>query len=390
MPASPTVCPTSLISEKILENRYAPANGSPGVSIVVLNYNYGRFLGEAIDSALNQDHPLCDVIVVDDGSSDNSREVIVSYGDRIRSVLRKTNDGQIPALQDAWPLARYPILIFLDADDVLFPHAARTVAGHWAAGTVKTQAPVVRMDHAGRQIGAVMPKYPPKLTTATLRKTLLRTGCCFLSPSSGNAYARDLIEAVAHDGGFKLEYPREFCMDVIMECNAPFYGEVVTIYQPLAYYRIHDGNDNMYHVINKARFDKLSRYTTLKLDYFAGRCRHWGLAFDETAARNRSIWGLECQLVCGKLAAPREPTEDPLWRTLALGLRAYVTATEAPVSNRLIAAAWFIAVALSPRDFASRLITLRFSTAARPAWLKRCLAISRKLRPRRAGPVSAP
>lgn len=90
-----------------------------GVSIIVLNYNYGRFLTAAIDSALNQDHPLCEVIVVDDGSTDNSRAVIGRYGDRIQSVLRATNDGQISALSSAWPLARHPIVIFLDADDVL-------------------------------------------------------------------------------------------------------------------------------------------------------------------------------------------------------------------------------------------------------------------------------
>jgi len=308
-------------------------NETLGVSIIVLNSNYGRFLAEAIDSALNQHHPLCEVIVVDDGSTDNSRAVIARYGDRIRSVLRQTNDGQIPALNSAWPLARHPILIFLDADDVLFPHAAATVASRWTAGTVKTQSPVVRIDKAGRQIGTIMPKYPPNLDTATLRRTLLRTGCCFVSPSSGNAYSRGLLEAVARDAGFDLDSPREFCMDIIMECNAPFYGEVVTIYEPLACYRIHDSNDNMFHVIDKARFDKLSRYITLKLDYFAGRCRIWGFAFDQTAARNRSVWGLECRLVCGKLASSRDPREDPVWRTLARAVKAYIDATEMPVSN---------------------------------------------------------
>ncbi|MGA7261662.1 MAG: glycosyltransferase family A protein, partial [Stellaceae bacterium] len=134
-----------------------------GVSIIVLNHNYGRFLAEAIESALKQNHPLCEVIVVDDGSTDHSRDVIARYGDRIRSVLRETNDGQIPALKDAWPLARHPILIFLDADDILFPDAAATIASRWTAGTVKTQSPVVKIDKAGRQIGTIMPKYPPNL-----------------------------------------------------------------------------------------------------------------------------------------------------------------------------------------------------------------------------------
>jgi glycosyltransferase involved in cell wall biosynthesis len=350
-------------------------NEMSGVSIIVLNYNYGRFLAAAIDSALNQDHPLCEVIVVDDGSTDNSRAVIARYGDRIQSVLRQTNDGQIPALNSAWPVARHPILIFLDADDVLFPHAAATVASRWTAGTVKTQSPVVRIDKAGRRIGTIMPKYPPNLDTATLRRTLLRTGGCFLSPSSGNAYSRALLEAVMRDGGFELESPREFCMDIIMECNAPFYGEVVTIYEPLACYRIHDSNDNMFHVVEKVRFDKLSRYTKLKLDYFAGRCRLWGFAFDPTAARNHSIWWLECRLVCSKLASSRDPLEDPVWRILSRGVKAYIDAIELPLANRIVWASWFISVAISPRGFARRLIALRFVMTERPVWLQRFLTI---------------
>ncbi len=225
-----------------------------GVSIIVLNYNYGRFLSAAIDSALNQDHPLCEVIVVDDGSTDNSRAVISRYGDRIRSVLGEANNGQVSALNRAWPLARHPILIFLDADDLLFPHAAATVGRNWTPATVKTQSPLVTIDKAGRQIGHVAPKYPPNLDTTALRTALLRTGGSPVSPSSGNAYSRALLEAVRRDGGFDLENQREF-MDFIMECNAPFYGEVVTIYEPLACYRIHDSNDNMYNTIDRARFD---------------------------------------------------------------------------------------------------------------------------------------
>ena len=86
-----------------------------GVSIIIVNYNNERFLAAAIDSALGQDHPLCEVIVVDDLSTDNSRAVIARYGDRIRPVLRDTNGHQIAALNSAWPLARHPILFFLDS-----------------------------------------------------------------------------------------------------------------------------------------------------------------------------------------------------------------------------------------------------------------------------------
>ena len=214
----------------------------PGVTIIVVNYNYELFLAAAIDSALGQNHPHCEVIAVDDCSTDNSVAVIAGYGDRIRSVLRKTNGGQVEALNSAWPLARYPILIFLDSDDLLLSHAAATVAARWTPATVKIQAPLVTIDQTGREIGHVSPKFPPDLDTAGIRAELLRTGGAPNSPASGNAYSRSLLEAVAQDGGFDLDTPRKYWMDTILTCNAPFFGEVISLSEPFACYRIHAEN----------------------------------------------------------------------------------------------------------------------------------------------------
>src|SRR5215813_3051367 len=147
---------------------------SRGVSIIVVNYNNERFLAAAIDSALAQDHPHCEVVVVDDRSTDNSRTIIGRYGVRIRPVLRETNGHQLAALNSAWPLARYPILIFLDSDDLLVAHAASTVAARWTAGTVKAQFPLVTIDKTGREIGHAAPRYPRNLDTTMIRAELLR------------------------------------------------------------------------------------------------------------------------------------------------------------------------------------------------------------------------
>src|SRR4051794_34260767 len=141
---------------------------SPGVTIVIPNYNYAHFVGEAIESALAQDHPDCEVIVVDDCSTDGSRAVIEGYGDRVRAIFRPTNGGQVAAINAAWPEARHPILIFLDSDDVLEPHAASTIARAWAPDVVKVQFPMASIDADGHLLGHVAPKYPPGLDTETI------------------------------------------------------------------------------------------------------------------------------------------------------------------------------------------------------------------------------
>ncbi|MBW4640136.1 MAG: glycosyltransferase [Gloeocapsa sp. UFS-A4-WI-NPMV-4B04] len=89
----------------------------PLVSILINNYNYAHFITEAIDSALNQTYPFKEVIVVDDGSIDNSQDIIFSYGERIISVLKK-NGGQASTFNAGFAASRGDIICFLDSDDV--------------------------------------------------------------------------------------------------------------------------------------------------------------------------------------------------------------------------------------------------------------------------------
>lgn len=96
------------------------------VSVIINNYNYGKFLGDAIDSALKQTYPHVEVIVVDDGSTDNSRQVIASYQDRIIPVL-KENGGQASAFNAGFAASRGDIICFLDADDMFIPKKAAIV-----------------------------------------------------------------------------------------------------------------------------------------------------------------------------------------------------------------------------------------------------------------------
>jgi glycosyltransferase involved in cell wall biosynthesis len=109
----------------------------PLVSVLINNYNYDRFLGRAIDSALTQTYSPIEVLVVDDGSADRSREVISRYGQRIVPVL-KENGGQASAFNAGVSASRGDILCFLDSDDVFYPEkVARTVElfGKWGVNS---------------------------------------------------------------------------------------------------------------------------------------------------------------------------------------------------------------------------------------------------------------
>lgn len=90
------------------------------VSIIINNYNYGKFLPEAIASAFAQTYPNIEIIVVDDGSTDNSRDIIHSYQEKIIPVL-KENGGQASAFNAGFQASKGDIICFLDADDYYLP-----------------------------------------------------------------------------------------------------------------------------------------------------------------------------------------------------------------------------------------------------------------------------
>jgi glycosyltransferase involved in cell wall biosynthesis len=101
-------------------------NSYPLVSILINNYNYDRFLAQAIDSGLNQTYPNVEVIVVDDGSTDSSLDVIGSYRDRVSPVV-KGNGGQASALNSGFSVCKGEIICLLDADDLFLPERVAEV-----------------------------------------------------------------------------------------------------------------------------------------------------------------------------------------------------------------------------------------------------------------------
>ena len=92
----------------------------PAASIVIDNFNYEKYIEQAVDSALAQDFSHLEVIVVDDGSTDGSINVLRQYGRRIR-LIEKTNGGQASAFNAGVAASSGDIICFLDADDFFDP-----------------------------------------------------------------------------------------------------------------------------------------------------------------------------------------------------------------------------------------------------------------------------
>jgi glycosyltransferase involved in cell wall biosynthesis len=211
----------------------------PLVSVVVVNHNYAAYAGAAIESALGQTYPNVEVIVVDDGSVDSSRDVIATFGDAVTAVL-KENGGQGSAFTAGFERARGDIVQFLDADDELLPEtAARVVDGFEDPGVVKVHWPLWVVDGSGRRTSGIK---EPVLPEGDLRAEVERYGPMTertlpSAPTSGNAYRRDFLELVMPvPAGYRIS------ADAYLFGLAPAFGALKTIPVPNGKWRFHGAN----------------------------------------------------------------------------------------------------------------------------------------------------
>lgn len=95
-------------------------NSNPLVSAIIPTYNRAHIICEAVDSVLAQTYPHIEVIIVDDGSKDDTLARLQQYGDRIR-VVSQANAGPAAARNRGIVLARGDLIAFLDSDDIWMP-----------------------------------------------------------------------------------------------------------------------------------------------------------------------------------------------------------------------------------------------------------------------------
>jgi len=252
---------------------------SPDVSVVIPNRDQGCFLGAAIDSALAGDGPTVEVIVCDDGSSDDSPAVVGRYGDRVR-VLECGGGGACRARNAGLAAAEARYVKFLDADDFLLPGAlARQVAWMDRHGTPRTSVygDVRWVDQAG----AALPPPPPPAPDLSEGERMILHAPLTSAPLHP-------VEAVRRVGGFDERVPRgqEYDLHVRMWLDGTRFqhlpGEVYA-YRQHAAPRIsaHDTDP----AVARGRLESLERIVALAID------RHGApLPADLARALSRQYW----------------------------------------------------------------------------------------------------
>lgn len=218
------------------------------ISIVINNYNYGRYLGAAIRSALAQTYVHREIIVVDDGSTDNSLEVAAAFGDSIQLVA-KTNGGQASAFNRGFAEARGEWILFLDADDELYPEALEKSVPLMQPGVCKVHFPLrVRYSSKGRdEVGGLLPDSP--LSEGDVVPTIAAVGDYTWPPTSGNVFSRRCLVEI-------LPMPEEefrICADLYLCLKIAPLGDIRALSEPMGIYRVHGGNNHTRFSLEPAR-----------------------------------------------------------------------------------------------------------------------------------------
>lgn len=257
----------------------------PAASVILTSHNYARFLPSAIDSALSQDAADVEIIVVDDGSTDDSRVVIESYGDRVRGIVKPCG-GQGSAMNAGYALARGDVILFLDADDVLSPDAVRVAsAALRAEGVVKAHWPLEVIDESGNRAGRLHPSTP--LPEGAFRDELIARGpwMCENPPTSGNAWSRALLDRVLP----MPEEPFRICADAYLLAAAPLHGRISRIQTPLSFYRLHGRNNFWNRPFEELLSASVASYEA-QCQAASDMLRREGVAHDLAAWRRHSWW----------------------------------------------------------------------------------------------------
>ncbi|UCH94206.1 MAG: glycosyltransferase [Candidatus Aminicenantes bacterium] len=250
------------------------------LTVLMTVYNGGAYLRETIESILNQTYKDFKFLIIDNASTDNSREVIGSFNDpRIDLVALPENIGQIPALNKGLDMIDTPYIARMDADDISLPHRfKRQVAfmeKHPDVGVCGTFVITFRGKKENRY---TWPCQSADLKVKLLFECTIAHPSVMLRKSLFDKYRLRYNETLGHSEDWELWQRAGRCFEL---ANIPLF---------LLRYRIHEGNESfkIFHRQREAA-EKLDAESLkpLKLQNHPLRSIHRDVAFETFNAKNR-------------------------------------------------------------------------------------------------------
>jgi hypothetical protein len=329
------------------------------VSILINSYNYANYLGAAIDSALAQTWQPLEVVVVDDGSTDDSWSVIERYGGRIRAI-RQSNSGQGAAYNTGFAASRGEWVLFLDSDDVLDPDAVQRFVALAAADVAKVQGYLRRIGPDGEALGGVVPFL---MHDGDVRPIARRFRQYAGPPGSGNFFRRSAIQAY-----FPMPPARwRRSADTVPTLLCSFHGCVATVPEPVGSYRLHTASNMRAGLLGNIGRSLASNL--LQSDARRDAAEQWGrlcTGIDWSHRRPALPWDWRLRVLSWRL----EPGEHPypkdnrraIWRGLNESLALW---PGYGVIERIALRAWMAYMLLAPRSWVEAMASSNVSGGLR-------------------------
>jgi glycosyltransferase involved in cell wall biosynthesis len=298
------------------------------VSVLIPTHNMANFLPLALDSALAQDHDDIEIVVVDDGSTDNTAEVIRPYLPHVRYAWQE-QQGVAPARNRALELVRGEYVRFLDADDALCPDTLSQqvdLLDRYPAVAL-VHGPAYIIDSRGKVQGMRRSPFPsdaPTVTPSARSFPQLLRGCDICTST---VMAR--MTALQRVGPFYQERVPGEDWDVWLRIAA--YYDRAYIPRPLAYYRVHQNSATSGYALSSLVTSHVRTLRALfarpdfpypQLENLAYACLDRTIA--RVAARLRHRGPFARYLVRALLSQPRLLLEGETWGTLYEGCKLLV------------------------------------------------------------------
>lgn len=336
---------------------------SPKISVVIPCYNYGRYVGQAIDSVLAQRYPALDLVVVNDGSTDDSLAVIrrhVAGG----TIIDQPNQGEVAARNAGFAVSTGDVIMFLDADDLLEPAALSRIADAWSPRIAKIQFDLLVIDAEGKDLGRRFGHFRPDFTIQRVRDDFARTGTYRWPVTSGNAYSRWFVSRA---------FPQVFegSVDGYLNTIAPLYGDVLTLPEALGRYRLHDTNQSsrtrtcsgLATVIAHRRRElaEMQRHAALR-----------GVTLPPADPLDHEIPFLNYRLIATKLGSTYPGSDQDRPVKLLFKALQQLSREGLPAETTMTHAIWFLVLVTVPTAMVPPLVQLRFDRERwKSAWKMR-------------------